>query len=1072
MSCKLLSWNINGINKKFQSNEVQALFADYDILAVSETHLNILNKCPKDFILLARSKPIKSTTPRGGVAIYKKITSEFDITVITQHDFNDCVVFKITPIDVICIVLYIPPSNTKYYSSEYMENLQLILSNFKNNPTCLIGDLNSRFGEPPRFDDKIVYKSNPDKVINANGRSLLRILKEEKSYHLLNGLHYENLKSDSDFTFFRGELHSQNDIALTNNLDIISKFLILDKHLLSDHKPISVMFSVRPKTSLEFVASCALDTLKYDHLDINKRVLKTVRLSQLDVLGCINAMDVAAAELKEAIVKESLDNDEICSRITSIIYSSCKSHKKHPRRTKEPMILNKNCTSHHYSAIAEANFKQYNRLLLNGKEQAEYQVYLNTWLEAEELANSNRKEEMNISVNKKWNQHKLNDGKALWNAIDWKGKSIREKTEEIPVNIIHTYFKSIFQSSKTKDNPTLQKDDRYQHNYVEELDQDISLEEMNKAMNEIGTGTGLDGIAPDVLKIVPNSLRCLIHLLYNRIFSSNYPVYWQDQLLLPHPKKGHKPADPQLRGVAIGALLSRLYDKILNQRFKNWYVPNKEQAGFRELMGCLLQIFVIYLLMELATSRGDELFVAFMDYEKAFDYLNRKRLMEKLGEQGAGNRFIQAIHNMYQTTAYIPKVSNSRLGERIFTEHGVTQGKESSANLYSFYVSDMPSYLGQFTGDFMDPLNLVQLADDTATLASLIVSLCQKIKALFNYSADNDQVANIGKTKYLHLSKTPHTEPLQIDEDQYVESAHKKGYVYLGSLFINSNILIDHILANIDNRKGNIHKFYAWLQYNIDTPVKVKLVVLYNCVFSAILYAAETWGDLTKIAEKILLMERQALKRCLGVKSSTPNNILYIELDRGDIVATIKDRQYKFYRKLLSLDEGSAVILDVLELCKELAIVKYYEQLNGSHRTHNLAEKKLSCMNNPGTYSKRYTQLSDLKYCPAIYESYMREDLRIIITRWRMSCFDLAVESGRYEGLAVEDRLCSFCEVIEDEKHAIFDCKAYDSIRSNYKKMLEENPSVKHILNPKSRELADNVGMYLKLIENERKSLI
>ena len=102
----------------------------------------------------------------------------------------------------------------------------------------------------------------------------------------------------------------------------------------------------------------------------------------------------------------------------------------------------------------------------------------------------------------------------------------------------------------------------------------------------------------------------------------------------------------------------------------------------------------------------------------------------------------------------------------------------------------------------------------------------------------------------------------------------------------------------------------------------------------------------------------------------------------------------------------------------------------------------------------------------------MREDLRLIITRWRMSCLDLAIETGRYEGLAREDRLCVFCDAVEDEKHAIFDCRAYCTIRNNYKKMLEENSSVTLILNPKSTEMANSVGMYLKLLEEERKSLI
>ena len=809
MSCNILSWNIHGIKRKFQADEVKTLFASYDILVITETHLNILSKCPKDFMLLARSKPIQSATPRGGVAIYKNISSEFDVVVISQHDFNDCIVFKITPIEVICVAMYIPPSNTKFFTTEYMENVQLLLSNFKTTPTCLIGDLNTRFGQPPQLNEDISYKTNPDQDLNSNGRTLKRILKEEKSFHLLNGLQYGQLDCDTDLTYFQGKLSSQNDISLVNYVDMISQFKILNKNVFSDHKPIAVTLNMKPKTSLEFVANCALDTMNYDHLDINKKVLKAIRLSQLDIPACMNALDTAAAELKEVVDEGTISNNELCNRITNLIYSSCKANKKPPEHKQEPILQNKNCTSHHFLAIAEANFKRYNQLLLEGNTESDYLRYLNTWLEAEKLAKMKKNEEMNVRVNESWKNCK-NDGKSLWKAIDWKGKSVKEKVEEVPANVVHTYFKGIFQSTKTKDNPTLSEVEIYACEYNEELDQDISIDEVNTAMDEIGTGTGLDGIAPEILKIIPLSMRLLIQQLFNQVYSSSYPTQWQDQLLLPHPKKGHVPANPQLRGVAIGALLSRVYDKILNKRFKDWYIPNKEQAGFRELMGCLLQIFVIYLLMELANAKGCEIFVAFMDYEKAFDFLNRKRLMNKLCQKNAGKRFVQAVHSMYQTTGYIPKLSNTRLGERISTQHGVTQGKESSANLYSFYVSDMSSYLEKFTSDYMDPFNLVQLADDTATLASLITSLCEKVKALFSYSNDNDQIANVGKTKYMHLSKTPHIEPLQIDEDQFIESAHEKGYVYLGSLFICSNILAEHILAYVNMRMVNINKFYAW----------------------------------------------------------------------------------------------------------------------------------------------------------------------------------------------------------------------------------------------------------------------
>ena len=93
----------------------------------------------------------------------------------------------------------------------------------------------------------------------------------------------------------------------------------------------------------------------------------------------------------------------------------------------------------------------------------------------------------------------------------------------------------------------------------------------------------------------------------------------------------------------------------------------------------------------------------------------------------------------------------------------------------------------------------------------------------------------------------------------------------------------------------------------------------------------------------------------------------------------------------------------------------------------------------------------------------------MIITRWRLSSFELAVETGRYKGIAREERLCVFCNVTEDEQHAIYHCKAYDSIRNEYKELLEENPTLK-FLNPKDKEMANRVGNYLKLIEDERRS--
>ena len=63
-------------------------------------------------------------------------------------------------------------------------------------------------------------------------------------------------------------------------------------------------------------------------------------------------------------------------------------------------------------------------------------------------------------------------------------------------------------------------------------------------------------------------------------------------------------------GVAIGTILSRFYDCI-DPKFRSWYVPNCEQAGFRKGHGCLLQLLILVLLINFAKDNNHELFIGF-----------------------------------------------------------------------------------------------------------------------------------------------------------------------------------------------------------------------------------------------------------------------------------------------------------------------------------------------------------------------------------------------------------------------------------------------------------------------------
>ena len=419
--------------------------------------------------------------------------------------------------------------------------------------------------------------------------------------------------------------------------------------------------------------------------------------------------------------------------------------------------------------------------------------------------------------------------------------------------------------------------------------------------------------------------------------------------------------------------------------------------------------------------------------------------------KGCGSKYVQALSKMYIESFYAPKVGDRRLGESIRTVHGVTQGRRSSTNYFSFFVSDMPLCTRNIgTNDFLDPFNLAQLADDTITLAESFNSLQVKLKALFEYSRSKGQVPNIKKTLYGNFVKNPVTEPMKIEEGSYVNSIHlEKGCNYLGMLFLPTDELIKIIRFNIKSRKKHIAKYHAWLEVNETTPIETKLLVLDSCVLGAMLYGCETWGDLSEFADELVVIEHGLVKRALSIKSTACNDTVYFELQRPSVIATIKDRQYAFFQKVLNLSTEDALIGNVISLCKDCSIITYYYDLKGNNCILDLERlnRKIHTVNTPLVeYYKNLVGTE--KSC--IYNCYINDYYRIIISRWRLSCHRLKVETGRHIRPRVprEQRVCGTCNIIEDEQHVVFVCPLYQTIRTELEDLLRKNTTITMFINP------------------------
>ena len=119
-----------------------------------------------------------------------------------------------------------------------------------------------------------------------------------------------------------------------------------------------------------------------------------------------------------------------------------------------------------------------------------------------------------------------------------------------------------------------------------------------------------------------------------------------------------------------------------------------------------------------------------------------------------------------------------------------------------------------------------------------------------------------------------------------------------------------------------------------------------------------------------------------------------------------------------------------------------------------------------------YYRELDLMREANIYSTMLYDYYRVILTRWRLSNHNLAIETGRYTRPYTErrDRVCTMCNTVEDEGHVIYLCPRYDDLRAQHATIVERLTTVAEFLNPNETDMKE-AASFLRGIESRRKDL-
>ena len=226
-------------------------------------------------------------------------------------------------------------------------------------------------------------------------------------------------------------------------------------------------------------------------------------------------------------------------------------------------------------------------------------------------------------------------------------------------------------------------------------------------------------------------------------------------------------------------------------------------------------------------------------------------------------------------------------------------------------------------------------------------------------------------------------------------------------------------------------------------------------IFSALvepvmLYGSELWGTLVVDAmEKLLL---KFCKYALYVPTTCSNMAVLGELGRCPFHMSSAVRAVKFFKRCQARNVP-ALIKDALILSKGcgknsfygrvMSLLSQYNILWSSQESVNIDALAINLFTDfIGNWNTTIDSSNKLLFYALVKGSFCMEPYlwilkekkkRNVLSRFRMSCHHLPIESGRHTRpiISHDDRLCTSCGVLGDERHYLLYCKQLMDVRIN-----------------------------------------
>ena len=226
--------------------------------------------------------------------------------------------------------------------------------------------------------------------------------------------------------------------------------------------------------------------------------------------------------------------------------------------------------------------------------------------------------------------------------------------------------------------------------------------------------TGPDDLSPRVLKELAHSICAPLTVLYQKsLDTATVPSDWKKARVSPIYKKGDKYLPSNYRPISLTCIASKLLEHIVTSNLNNFLETSGTltpcQHGFRSCRSCESQLIELTSHISSLMDKGEEVDACFLDFSKAFDKVDHKKLVQKLSNIGVSQQIVTWVEDFLRNRTQAVVVDGHSSSPCPVTS-GVPQGSVVGPILFLIYINDLPNAVKS---------NVRLFADDTVIYATV-----------------------------------------------------------------------------------------------------------------------------------------------------------------------------------------------------------------------------------------------------------------------------------------------------------------------------------------------------------------